>query len=141
MGLFTIAIAPVGGEGHPGMGWRAGNLLGAADLQSKPFAVLAPGGDRCAIQSCLLDGQGGTQQIVDQAEHIGTVARAHQTLSVRCGDTSVVEAAALAQGASTAAGTKRVHRLTTSTCQSVPGWPKTWHSASPVPVCTRANHR
>lgn len=127
MAMLAVVIVPARGKCDEGMLWLAAEQLGAFHLQAEPGAAQAPGTDGGTIEVCLLGRQGGRQQVVDQAQNIGAVARAHEQFGAWRRGAGVIVAAALIQQVATPAGTGVTHGITTSTCRSFPGWPRTWH--------------
>ncbi|MNE39860.1 hypothetical protein D3C80_1338360 [compost metagenome] len=103
MGLLAGRILPARGEGHPGALRRATEWLVRFHGEAQPAALRTPGGHRLALQRRLLDRQGGGHQIVDQAKHVGAVARAHQRLGGLWQGAGMVAAAAVGQGQGAAA--------------------------------------
>lgn len=134
--VLALCIAPVGGEGDAGMPGLAGQLLMLFHRQPQPLALAAPLLDGLAIQSGLLRGQGGADQIVDFTQCVGAVARAHQRCGVGCVLPLMQRGTAVGVAEARATGAVRLAHLTTSTCRSFPGSPRTWRSASPAPACS-----
>ncbi|MNI83231.1 hypothetical protein D3C73_1400200 [compost metagenome] len=81
--------------------------LGVLHLQAKPGALGAPGRNCVTIQAILLGWQGGSYQVIDQTEHVGAVARAHQCLGIRGRGAGVVVPAAGVQQVTAATGANR----------------------------------
>lgn len=88
----------------------AAEYLGAFHFQTQPGALGAPGRHGGAIQPGLLGRQGSGDQIVDQAQHIGAVARTHQRLGIwGRGAAVVVPAAGFEQVAAATRANRDTH--------------------------------
>ena len=83
MAVLAIDVMPARGKGHKGMLWLTTENLVAFNVQAQPGALSAPLRDGRAIEPGLLHRQRGLDQIVNQAQHIGAVARAHQGFGAR----------------------------------------------------------
>lgn len=128
VGVLTVGVAPAGGEGDVGMQGVAGHRVLAFHREAEPLALAAPGFDAGAVQRGLLGGQGGGDQVVDQAQGVGAVARAHQLAGAAGDGAGMQAAAAVGQWLLAAARAVRglqAHRLTTSTCRSSADSPRT----------------
>lgn len=124
--VVAFQVVPACREGDEGVFGLPTQYLGAFHLQPQPGALRAPGRHGGAIQLGLLGRQGGVHQVVDQAQHVGAVARTHQGLGVRCrGAAVIVPTAGVEQVAAAAGADRDTHPVTTSTCRSFQGWPRT----------------
>ncbi len=78
--MFALAVVPAGGEAHQRMLRLPAEYLAFLDFQAQPGTGHAPVAHRLQVQSGLLGRQRGRLQVIDQAKHIGAVARSHQQL-------------------------------------------------------------
>src|SRR3989344_796881 len=126
MAVLAAAVVPACGERDEGMLRLAAEHFGAFDFKAQPGALGTPVSNRLAIEPALLGGQGGGHQVIDQAQHVGAVARAHQGFGAGCRMSGMVMAAAgIEQGAAAARANGCTHCVTTSISQSFPDWPRT----------------
>src|SRR5690606_19554514 len=116
--VLATAVVPAGGEGDEGVFGLGADQFAAFHLQPQPGAAEAPGADAVPVEAGLLGGQGGGDQVVDQAQHVGAVARAHQVFGAGRRGALVIVAAAGVEGTAAAAGAGLAHGITTSTCRS-----------------------
>lgn len=104
MAVLALAVVPACRERDKGVFRLTTEHFAAFHFQPQPGAVGAPLADRLAIEAWLLGWQGGGDQVINQPQHIGAVARAHQGFGAGRRVTVVVVAAAGVQWVSTAAG-------------------------------------
>lgn len=72
--VIAVLVVPACGEGDKAVFRLAAQHFGALYLQAQPGALGAPGCHGGAVQVGLLGRQGRGHQVVDQAQHVGTVA-------------------------------------------------------------------
>ncbi|MNE11698.1 hypothetical protein D3C80_1044660 [compost metagenome] len=100
--VIALLIVPASGEGDKAVLRLATQHLGVFHFQPQPGALCAPAGHGGTVQFRLLGRQGGVHQVIDQAQHVSAVARAHQRLGIGGRGSGMVVPAAGVQQVATA---------------------------------------